>query len=71
MVFGYYCYVCGYDKVIEYHHVIEKRDGGEHRLTNIAPLCPNHHEEFHKLNFDLSDALKKRDKVLKDIMEAQ
>jgi hypothetical protein len=42
------CAICGYDTVINYHHITEKSNGGDNSVANCIPLCPNHHAEYHR-----------------------
>jgi hypothetical protein len=35
--------MCGFDRVVEYCHVIPARDFGTVHPDNIICLCPNHH----------------------------
>lgn len=37
------CVVCGFDIIVEVHHVIARRHGGPNTVTNMVTLCPNHH----------------------------
>ena len=46
---GTKCVVCGFDKVIDVHHIDEDRDNNSY--TNLIPLCPNHHMMIHRSNF--------------------
>lgn len=32
---------------LETHHVISLSEQGADKLTNVTPLCPNHHREAH------------------------
>ena len=41
---GSKCSVCGYDKIVEIHH-INGRDNND--LDNLMALCPNCHAELH------------------------
>lgn len=38
---------CGFDDVLEIHHLIPKKDGGCDDSNNIIVLCPNHHSMIH------------------------
>lgn len=42
-LYGYKCAICGFDEVIEIHHIIPVREGGSTTPDNIIVLCPNHH----------------------------
>lgn len=37
------CKVCGFEIVVEVHHIKPRRDGGSDDLSNLITLCPNHH----------------------------
>ena len=37
------CILCGFDVVVEVHHIIPKSNGGTNDAYNLAILCPNHH----------------------------
>lgn len=39
------CILCGFDKIVEVHHLDEDRTNNEPR--NLVPLCPNHHQMVH------------------------
>lgn len=42
------CSVCG-DISVEPHHVVSRGAGGGDSLTNLMPLCREHHIEIHKI----------------------
>lgn len=42
-LWGGKCAICGFDEVIEVHHIIPRRIGGTDELENLIVLCPNHH----------------------------
>ena len=46
---GPVCEICGYDnaKILQVHHIKEKKDGGTDELTNLQLLCPNCHFTIH------------------------
>ena len=46
------CAVCGFDKIVELHH--KDRNRKNNNISNLIPLCPNHHRMAHMgiLNFD-------------------
>ena len=56
------CMICGYETIIEAHHIIPMCDGGKTTIENGCLLCPNHHAEAHV--GILSKALLKRDELL-------
>jgi len=37
------CIVCGFDVVVQVHHIVPKAQGGQNDPANLAVLCPNHH----------------------------
>lgn len=37
------CVVCGFDELVEIHHIVPKREGGIDVVDNLVALCPNHH----------------------------
>jgi len=47
-VYGDKCAICGFDRFIEYAHIIPARRGGTIHPDNIIPLCPNHHRLYDK-----------------------
>jgi 5-methylcytosine-specific restriction endonuclease McrA len=53
-ILGESCAVCGYDSFVNYHHVIFRENGGQDVMSNILPLCPNHHMEVHHRGLDVS-----------------
>lgn len=42
------CCICGYDEILEVHHVDKNRDNNT--AENLIPICPNHHIMFHRGN---------------------
>jgi len=46
---GESCLVCGFNKVIEVHHIDENRKNNS--KDNLVPLCPNHHMMIHRSKF--------------------
>jgi hypothetical protein len=38
---------CGFDDVVEIHHLIPTRLGGTNQNSNMLILCPNHHSYIH------------------------
>ena len=41
------CQVCGYEDIVEIHHMIPRKSGGSSGIDNLRILCPNHHAMFH------------------------
>lgn len=66
-IIGLSCCVCGYDKILNYHHIVYKENGGKDNLNNIMPLCPNHHSEVHYCGLDVSKQHKQLLQRLEDI----
>jgi len=46
-ILGTKCMICGFDDVIEVHHIVSPKLGGSHHPENILILCPNHHTMLH------------------------
>jgi 5-methylcytosine-specific restriction endonuclease McrA len=46
---GPICEVCGYNnmRILQVHHIKEKKNGGTDELTNLQLLCPNCHFTIH------------------------
>lgn len=40
---NYRCCICGFDLVVDVHHITQRAGGGEDTLDNCITLCPNHH----------------------------
>lgn len=38
---------CGFDDVLEIHHLISRKAGGSDHPSNLIILCPNHHRMLH------------------------
>ena len=66
---GHKCFICGYDKVVEAHHIIPIGKGGYTNIRNGILLCPNHHAEVHTNQLDLTKALVKLDELLEHLEE--
>ena len=62
--FGHKCKICGYDKIVEAHHIVPTSEGGSTSLKNGILLCPNCHAEVHAELLDLTEALVKLDELL-------
>lgn len=41
--FGGRCIICGFDEVVEVHHINPRKIGGDDSPENLILLCPNHH----------------------------
>ena len=55
------CLICGFDKLIDVHHLVAKSKGGSHAPSNLIVLCPNHHKMTHHADY--------REDMLKQIKE--
>lgn len=42
-----YCCICTNSRIVEFHHLKHKANGGSDKSGNIVPLCPNHHSLLH------------------------
>lgn len=42
------CYLCGFTKALEIHHIIPRAKGGNNKIENLVMLCPNCHALTHK-----------------------
>jgi len=42
-LYGGKCAVCGFDEIVEVHHIIPRALGGKDYPENLVLLCPNHH----------------------------
>lgn len=42
------CVVCGYDIVVDVHHIVPRSAGGGNQLSNLITVCPNHHAMAHR-----------------------
>jgi len=43
------CFVCGFDKVVDLHHLDENRENNSEE--NLLGLCPNHHKMVHDFRY--------------------
>jgi predicted restriction endonuclease len=41
--YGNKCELCGFDLIVESHHILPKNKGGLHEINNLMVLCPNCH----------------------------
>jgi 5-methylcytosine-specific restriction endonuclease McrA len=60
------CIICGYDKIVEAHHIIPQAEGGQTTIDNGILLCPNYHAEAHAEILDINLALSKRGELLEN-----
>jgi hypothetical protein len=44
------CCVCGFTHIVEVHHYDHNRENND--ISNLIPLCPNHHAMYHSRNID-------------------
>lgn len=47
-IYGNKCVICGFDVVVNSHHIIPRNEGGKNSPDNLVTLCPNHHAMAHK-----------------------
>lgn len=40
---NYRCVICGFDVVVNVHHITPRSEGGTDDVSNLITLCPNHH----------------------------
>lgn len=40
---GYKCVICGFNLVVDVHHITPISEGGLNEFSNLITLCPNHH----------------------------
>jgi 5-methylcytosine-specific restriction endonuclease McrA len=64
--YGYKCFICGYDKIVEAHHIVPLNEEGLSTIKNGILLCPNHHGEAHLGILDLTEALVKLGELLEN-----
>ena len=43
------CIICGFDKVVDVHHLDENHNNND--VRNLVPLCPNHHKMYHTTQY--------------------
>ena len=55
-----FCAVCGFDKVVDLHHLDENRKNNSRE--NLVGLCPNHHKMFHDFRYrkEIQEELRKK-----------
>jgi hypothetical protein len=53
----YHCVFCS-SSLINIHHLKPKKEGGGNEITNIIPICPNHHSYIH--NFGINEQMKRK-----------
>ena len=41
------CEICGWDEIVQIHHIIPRNQGGPDTLENYMGLCPNCHDAHH------------------------
>lgn len=41
---NYKCVICGFDVVVDVHHITPRSMGGTNDFSNLITLCPNHHK---------------------------
>ena len=58
------CWVCGCTIGVDLHHMTYERLGSE-RMSDLAPLCRDHHREFHKNNPGMADLRRSSKRFIK------
>jgi|SRR3989344_8957514 len=58
---NYKCMYCGFDTVIDIHHIVPYSKSKDNSIGNLAVLCPNHHKMIHleKYREEIIDAINK------------
>lgn len=41
---NYRCVICGFDLVVDVHHITPRTENGTNEFSNLITLCPNHHK---------------------------
>lgn len=49
------CAVCGFDEIVEVHHITPRHRGGQDNPENLIVLCPNHHALADKGMLNIKD----------------
>lgn len=57
----YCCEICGFNKLVEAHHIIKRIDYGSDDFENLIFLCPNHHK--------MADSFRYKDEMKKLIFQ--
>lgn len=60
-LFGGKCFVCGFDEVVEVHHIVPRAVGGKDHPENLILLCPNHHALADRGMLQIKDIHTKKD----------
>jgi len=63
-LYGTKCVLCGFDRFIEYAHIIPRREGGTIHPDNMLVLCPNHHRLFDGGALDEEEESKLAEKLI-------
>lgn len=48
------CVICGFDEIVDCHHIIPIKEGGKNELNNYVGLCPNHHKLIHLRGYKIT-----------------
>ena len=59
-VYGSRCVVCGFDPIVEVHHLQPRSQGGSDEIENLVPVCPNHHAMAHLGLLSVEELVKAR-----------
>jgi hypothetical protein len=57
------CLFCSWDDTLDVHHIDKDRENND--ITNLIPVCPNHHSLFHRGTKDQIEELLKKIEVIK------
>lgn len=70
--YGNICELCKYNFDIETHHIIPKKEGGNHEIDNLIVVCPNCHRLITKKRIELKDRkdIKKLSKKVKKLIKS-
>jgi len=49
------CAICGFNKLVDLHHIVPISKGGSNDSENFVGLCPNHHQMIHKRGYSFED----------------
>lgn len=59
--YGSRCVVCGFEHAVDVHHVVPRCQGGSNEVSNLVPLCPNHHVMIHMGLLSIAEVIRARD----------
>ena len=61
------CIICGFKEIVDLHHF--DQNSKNNNLSNLIPLCPNHHKMFHDQRYNelIKNKIKERKEELSDL----